>query len=65
MKVARHNFGAGWLFVWDRAGPVSMASAAGPTPNGIRVNGVYTPPEHRGRGYATVCVAACQTSVLL
>jgi predicted GNAT family acetyltransferase len=64
MKVARHNFGAGWLFVWDHAGPVSMASAAGPTPNGIRVNGVYTPPEHRGRGYATACVAALSARLL-
>ena len=22
-----------------------------PTPNGIRIGPVYTPPEHRGRGY--------------
>ena len=64
MKVARNNFGAGWLFVWDHGGPVSMASATGPTPNGIRVNGVYTPPEHRGRGYATSCVAALSARLL-
>jgi predicted GNAT family acetyltransferase len=52
------------LFVWDHAGPVSMASATGLTPNGIRVNGVYTPPEHRGRGYATACVAALSARLL-
>ena len=28
-----------------------------PTPSGIRVGPVYTPPEHRGRGYATSLVA--------
>ena len=50
--------------MWDHGGPVSMASATGPTPNGIRVNGVYTPPEHRGRGYATACVAALSARLL-
>lgn len=38
--------------------PVSMAAFTGPTPNGIRVDAVYTPPEQRRRGYATACVAA-------
>jgi hypothetical protein len=47
------------LFVWvDEAGEiVSMAAWAGPTPNGVRVNHVFTPPALRGRGYATACVA--------
>jgi predicted GNAT family acetyltransferase len=46
------------LFLWEVDGrPVSMAGIAGPTPNGIRVNAVYTPPRLRGRGYATACVA--------
>ena len=45
-------------FVWDDDGPVSTASVTGSTPNGIRVGGVYTPPERRGRGYASACVAA-------
>lgn len=44
--------------VWEVEGrPVSMASYGGPTPNGIRIGGVYTPHELRGRGYATACVA--------
>ena len=29
----------------------------GPTPNGIRVGYVYTPPGQRGRGYASALVA--------
>ena len=46
------------LFVWqDRVGIVSMAAFGGATPNGIRINAVYTPPEYRGKGYATSCVA--------
>lgn len=36
---------------------VSMSGHQGPTPNGIRVSLVYTPPEHRGRGYASMVVA--------
>ena len=28
-----------------------------PTPNGVRIGPVYTPPEHRGRGYASALVA--------
>jgi GNAT superfamily N-acetyltransferase len=45
-----------WL--WERSNePVAMAAHAGPTPNGIRVNFVYTPEPHRGHGYASNLVA--------
>jgi uncharacterized protein len=45
-----------WL--WEHEGePVSLAGFSGPTPTGIRVGPVYTPPEHRRRGYATSLVA--------
>lgn len=52
------------LFVWERDTPVSMAASAGKTPNGVRVNLVYTPPELRGQGYATACVAAVSQLLL-
>jgi len=48
---------AGALAVWDDGGPVSMASSNRPTPSGIAINLVYTPPEKRGKGYASACVA--------
>ncbi len=41
-----------------------MAAWAGRTPNGLRINYVYTPPELRGRGYATACVAALSRALL-
>ena len=44
------------LFVWQDNVTVSMAACGGATPNGIRINAVYTPPEYRGKGYATSCV---------
>jgi predicted GNAT family acetyltransferase len=47
------------LRFWTVAGrPVAMAAAVGPTPGGIRISAVYTPPEERRRGYATALVAA-------
>ena len=46
------------LAVWDDGEAVSMASANRPTPNGIAINLVYTPPERRRCGYASACVAA-------
>ncbi|MGD0768531.1 MAG: GNAT family N-acetyltransferase [Tepidisphaeraceae bacterium] len=52
------------LFVWCDPQPVSMAGCAGPTPNGIRINFVYTPPEFRRRGYAGACVAALSRRML-
>lgn len=45
-------------FLWvDQGRPVSLACVGGPTPNGIRVGPVYTPPQARGRGYASNLVA--------
>ncbi len=45
-----------WL--WEaHDDPVSLSGYGGPTFTGIRVGPVYTPPEHRGHGYATTLVA--------
>jgi uncharacterized protein len=52
------------LVVWDHDGPVSLAGFAGPTPNGIRIGPVYTPPELRGRGYASALTAALTQELL-
>jgi uncharacterized protein len=43
--------------VWDDGGPVSFAGYGGGTPNGVRIGPVYTPPDLRGRGYASALVA--------
>jgi predicted GNAT family acetyltransferase len=53
------------LLLWECEGTVvSMAGFAGPTPNGIRVAWVYTPPENRGKGFAGACVAALSQKLL-
>ncbi len=46
------------LYLWEDGGPVCMAGVSGPTPRGIRIGVVYTPPAHRRRGYACALVAA-------
>ena len=53
------------ILLWEDGGePVSFAGWSGPTPNGIRVGPVYTPPELRGRGYATALTAELSQSLL-
>ena len=52
------------LVVWEDERPVSMAGFGGRTPNGIRVGPVYTPPDLRGRGYASALTAALTQRLL-
>ena len=51
-------------YLWDDGGPVSVAAAGGPTPNGIRIGPVYTPPDRRRRGYASALTAATSQAEL-
>lgn len=55
---------SGLYLWWDGGRAVSLAGYGGPTPNGIRIGPVYTPPELRGRGYASACVAALSRRLL-
>jgi len=54
----------GMMFWEDGIQPVSMAGYAGPTPNGIRIGAVYTPPAQRKKGYASACVAGLSQYLL-
>jgi GNAT superfamily N-acetyltransferase len=46
------------IYLWfDEGRPVSLAGVGGRTPHGTRIGPVYTPPELRGRGYASNLVA--------
>jgi predicted GNAT family acetyltransferase len=52
-------------YLWELdSKPVSMAGVGGNTPNGIRVSWVYTPPELRGKGYASALVATLSQAQL-
>jgi GNAT superfamily N-acetyltransferase len=55
--VQRMREGRVWL--WEDGGrPACLVGIGGYTPNGARVGPVYTPPELRGRGYASAGTAA-------
>ena len=55
----------GGIVFWEDDGAVvSMAGFGGRTPNGIRIGPVYTPPELRGRGYASALTAAVTQRLL-
>jgi uncharacterized protein len=56
--------GSSRLFLWEDGETASMAGCGGPTPNGIRVRSVYTPPRFRRRGYASACVSALSQRLL-
>ncbi len=51
--------------LWESEGtPRSMAAVSGETPHTARIGYVYTPPEERGRGYASACVATLSGELL-
>ncbi len=54
----------GIAYIWEDEIPVSMACHVRVMPNGAAVGLVYTPPEHRRKGYASACVAALSQTLL-
>lgn len=62
--VAEQRVEEGSIFVWDDRHPVSVIGLSGPTPNGIRISLVYTPPDSRGRGYASALVGTLSRRLL-
>lgn len=52
-----------WVWEVDEAA-VSLVGYGGSTPSGARLGPVYTPPEHRRRGYGTSLVAAVSSWLL-
>jgi uncharacterized protein len=52
------------VVLWEDEHIVSLAAFGNPTPNGIRIGPVYTPPEYRRRGYASALVAELSERLL-
>lgn len=63
-SAAEQRIAAREVFLWCDPEPRAMAGSARPTARGIAVNAVYTPPQWRGRGYATACVAELSARLL-
>jgi len=51
-------------YIWEDGHPVSQTYNARNTQNGAGISGVYTPPQYRGKGYASSVVAALSQSLL-
>jgi predicted GNAT family acetyltransferase len=52
-------------YVWTVDGrTVSLVGTGSETPNGVRIGPVYTPPEERGRGFASALTAAASQAEL-
>jgi predicted GNAT family acetyltransferase len=55
----------GMLWLWEAdQRTVSSLWFHLPAAGVVRISGVYTPPEHRGRGYASACVATASQAAL-
>ena len=55
---------AGIVLWTDGEEPVSIAAYGNPTPNGVRIGPVYTPPHLRRNGYASALTAALSERLL-
>ena len=61
----RLRFESSGMYLWQVEGePVALAGYGGPTPHGMRIGPVYTPPEARGHGYASALTAALSQMLL-
>jgi predicted GNAT family acetyltransferase len=54
----------GGVVFWEDGEAVCLAGFGGPTPNGIRIGPVYTPPEQRRCGYGSALTAALTQQLL-
>jgi predicted GNAT family acetyltransferase len=54
----------GGLLLWEAGEPVSLLGVTPPVAGVVRIGPVYTPPEHRRRGYAGTAVAAASRAAL-
>lgn len=52
------------IYLWEDQVPVSMVGGRSFSPTSGRIAPVYTPSEHRRKGYATACVAAVSQKLL-
>ena len=62
--IVQNKIRDGELYIWHTDTAVSMTCIARPTSNGITINYVYTPLEHRQNGYATKLVAEVSSLML-
>jgi RimJ/RimL family protein N-acetyltransferase len=60
-RLGWHGF---WLWCDPKGAPVSMAGLNRPASGAVRLGPVYTPPQHRGHGYAAGATVAASLAAL-
>ena len=63
-KVSEDGIANKEIFIWENNDIVSMAKKHRPTKHGMAIGYVYTPIEHRSKGYATALVAELSQNIL-
>jgi len=64
-RTVDHKLSAGGIELWEDEGrSVSAVGFGRPTPTGVGISRVYTPPEFRGRGYASALTAHVSSAQL-
>jgi predicted GNAT family acetyltransferase len=64
VRSVDRRLSAGSQFLWEDPTPVSTLAHSPTVAGTARIGPVYTPPEHRARGYASAAVAALSRRVL-
>jgi predicted GNAT family acetyltransferase len=65
LEVVKNGILDGNLYLWEVAGQaVTMVNKSRTMPHGQCIGPVYTPPEFRGHGYASNCVASLSQLIL-
>ena len=58
VESAQNGIEKGSAYIWEDNYPVSLAASVRRTSNCTYIGQVYTPPNLRGKGYSTACVAS-------
>ncbi|NLW50795.1 MAG: GNAT family N-acetyltransferase [Candidatus Brocadiaceae bacterium] len=65
LRIAEAKLQSGDVFLWVDGGEArAMAARTRPTANGQAISFVYTPPQHRRKGYASAVVARLSQLIL-
>ncbi|MCB0386808.1 MAG: GNAT family N-acetyltransferase, partial [Bdellovibrionales bacterium] len=64
VALAESMVAEGTCYLWEDQKPVAMVALRRPTTHGICISYVYTPPEERGKGYASTVVATVSRQCL-
>jgi hypothetical protein len=64
VENTRSRIGKNVQYIWINEHPVSCATNTRNTENGAGISEVYTPPNYRGKGYASSVVAELSASLL-